>query len=52
MRSVIQKSKVHTINKMAKIIKDLKEKKGTKIQLAKNQKKATRIIYELLEIKV
>lgn len=52
MRHIVRKSKVHTINKLSREAKKLKEKKGSKEQVNKNKKKAERFVNELMVIKV
>lgn len=52
MRHVVRKSKVHTINKLSREAKKLKDKKGKEVQIAKNKKKAERFVNELMVIKV
>ncbi|XP_029347259.1 serum response factor-binding protein 1 isoform X2 [Acyrthosiphon pisum] len=51
MRHIVRKSKVHTIHKLTREAKKLKEKKGSEEQLVKNKKKADRFICELMVIK-
>ncbi|XP_060854734.1 serum response factor-binding protein 1-like [Rhopalosiphum padi] len=51
MRHIVRKSKVHTIHKLTREAKKLKEKKGSEEQIAKNKKKAERFINELMVIK-
>lgn len=51
MRHIVRKSKVHTIHKLTREAKKLKEKKGSEEQLVKNKKKADRFISELMVIK-
>ncbi|CAI6367158.1 unnamed protein product [Macrosiphum euphorbiae] len=51
MRHIVRKSKVHTIHKLTREAKKLKEKKGSEEQLIKNKKKADRFISELMVIK-
>ncbi|XP_022168345.1 serum response factor-binding protein 1-like [Myzus persicae] len=51
MRHIVRKSKVHTIHKLTREAKKLKEKKGNEEQLVKNKKKAERFISELMVIK-
>lgn len=52
MRHIVRKSKVHTIHKLTREAKKLKEKKGSEDQIVKNKKKAERFINELMVIKV
>jgi len=52
MRHIVRKSKVHTIHKLTREAKKLKEKKGNEEQIVKNKKKAERFINELMVIKV
>ncbi|XP_025201535.1 serum response factor-binding protein 1-like [Melanaphis sacchari] len=51
MRHIVRKSKVHTIHKLTREAKKLKEKKGSEEQIVKNQKKSERFINELMVIK-
>ncbi|XP_027845012.1 serum response factor-binding protein 1-like isoform X1 [Aphis gossypii] len=51
MRHIVRKSKVHTIHKLTREAKKLKEKKGSEEQIVKNKKKAERFINELMVIK-
>lgn len=52
MRHIVRKSKVHTINKLSREAKKLREKKGNEEQVEKNKKKAERFVNELMVIKV
>lgn len=52
MRQIVRKSKVHTINKLSREAKKLREKKGSEEQVNKNKKKSERFVNELMVIKV
>lgn len=52
MRKCVRQSRIHSIHKLSREIKKLKEKKGTDEQKIKNLKKAERFVEEIGIMKV
>jgi len=52
MRQEVRKGRVHTINKLTKIVKKLNGRKGTEQAQEKAKRKADRLVQEIQIIKV